>query len=331
MGRIFVLLLCWLTIGPALAETAKTPLNLVIFPGGLSWPVFVAQDKGFFDRQGLAVKITETPGSVFQIKGLLAGDFDIAMTPFDNIVAYQEGQGETQFDTPPDLFAFMGGISSTLRLIVRPDIKSFNDLRDKELGVDALTTGYTLLMYRLLEQNGLPQGSYKLERLGGTASRVQALVDGKIAGTMVSSPQEILPEEHGFKRLGDIQAILGPYQALSGAARRSWASSHQNILESYIKAYVEANDWLADPKNRTEAAAIYARHIPNTPANVIDKAWDTMLSGNECFQPHAKFDPAGAQNALDIRNQYGVPRKHLTDWHTYVDESYYNRAVSTLR
>jgi ABC-type nitrate/sulfonate/bicarbonate transport system substrate-binding protein len=331
MGRILVLLMCWLAIGPATAETAKTPLNLIIFPGGLSWPVFVAQDKGFFDKEGLAVKITETPGSVFQIKGLLAGDFDIAMTPFDNVVAYQEGQGEVRFTTKPDLFVFMGGISSTLRLIVRPDIKSFADLRGKELGVDALTTGYTLLMYRLLEQNGLPQGSYKLERLGGTASRVQALVDGKIAGTMVSSPQEILPEEHGFKRLGDIQAILGPYQALSGAARRSWAASHPDVLQSYIKAYVEANDWLADPKNRSEAAAIYARHIPNTPADVIDKAWDTMLSGKEGFERHAKFDPTGAKNALDIRNEYGVPKKHLTDWRAYVDESYYNHAVDAVK
>ena len=35
--------------------------------------------------------------------------------------------------------------------------------------------------------------------------RVKALVDGRIAGTMVSSPQEILPEQNGFRRLGDIQ------------------------------------------------------------------------------------------------------------------------------
>ena len=39
----------------------------------------------------------------------MAGDFDIAMTPFDNVVGYQEDQGEVHFDTPPDLFVFMGG------------------------------------------------------------------------------------------------------------------------------------------------------------------------------------------------------------------------------
>jgi ABC-type nitrate/sulfonate/bicarbonate transport system substrate-binding protein len=60
---VLSLLLAWLPL-PAIAQPA-TPLNLIIFPGGLSWPVFVAQDKGFFEKEGLAVKVTETPGSVF--------------------------------------------------------------------------------------------------------------------------------------------------------------------------------------------------------------------------------------------------------------------------
>jgi ABC-type nitrate/sulfonate/bicarbonate transport system substrate-binding protein len=329
MKRLVLCLLLTLLSIPAMAQQPATPLNLIIFPGGLSWPVFVAQDKGFFEKQGLAVKVKETPGSVFQIKGLLAGDFDIAMTPFDNVVGYQEDQGEIHFDTPPDLFVFMGGISSTLRLIARPEIKSFADLKDRMLGVDALTTGYSLLMYRLLEHNGLPPGSYKLERLGATATRVEALTQGKIVGTMVSSPQEILPEENGFHRLGDIQPMLGNYQALSGVARRSWAAAHRDELERFIRAYVAANDWLADPANRTDAADIYARHIPNSPPQVIDKAWEAMLSKQEGFQPHAKFDPVGAKTALDIRSQYGVPKKELTDWRKYVDESFYDHALGT--
>lgn len=326
MKRFAFSLFLTLLLSPASAQ-GPASLNLIIFPGGLSWPIFVAQDKGLFEKEGLAVKVTETPGSVFQIKGLVAGDFDIAMTPFDNVVAYQEDQGEVHFDTPPDLFVFMGGISSTLRLIVRPEIREFADLRDQTLGVDALTTGYTLLMYRLLERNGLPKGSYKLERLGGTASRVQALMQGKIAATMVSSPQEILPEQDGFKRLGDIQATLGNYQALSGVARRSWAAANPERLKGYIRAYVAANDWLADPANKAEAADIYAKHILNTPRSVIDKARELMVSKTEGFQPHAKFDPVGAQNALQIRTEYGVPKKTLTDWRKYVDESFYDQAL----
>jgi ABC-type nitrate/sulfonate/bicarbonate transport system substrate-binding protein len=327
MNRLLLAFSLLLAPMSATAMAEPAPMNVIVFPGGLSWPVFVAQDKGFFKEQNLAVKVTETPGSVFQIKGMMAGDFDIAMTPFDNVVAYQEDQGDVHFDTPPDLFVFMGGISSTLRLLVRPEIKSFADLKDQVLGVDALTTGYSLLLYRLLDQNGLPPGSYKLERLGGTAFRVQALTDNKIVGTMVSSPQEVLPQEKGFTVLGDIQAILGNYQALSGVARRSWAAAHPELVERYIRAYVAANDWLADPANRAEAVDIYARHIPNWPRSTIDKAWDAMHSKSEGFQLHAKFDPVGAKNALDIRSQYGTPKKTLTDWQKYVDESFYDRTI----
>ncbi len=64
---VFSLLLTWM-LTPAVAEPA-TPLSLIIFPGGLSWPIFVAEDKGFFEKRSITVKVTETPGSVFQIKG----------------------------------------------------------------------------------------------------------------------------------------------------------------------------------------------------------------------------------------------------------------------
>ena len=37
-----------------------TPLKLVTFPGGLSWPVFVAQDRGLLEQQGLRVTCAET-------------------------------------------------------------------------------------------------------------------------------------------------------------------------------------------------------------------------------------------------------------------------------
>lgn len=86
-------------------------------------------------------------------------------------------------------------------------------------------------------------------------------------------------------------------------------------------------EWLTDDQNRAEAATIYARYIPNTPDALIAKAREAMLSETEGFQPRAKFDPAGAQTALAVRKQYGVPKKDLPDWRTYVDETFYDEAL----
>lgn len=324
-GMILLMISC----GAAFAAETTRQLNVIIFAGGLSWPVFVAQDKGFFAKHGLTVNVTETPGSVFQIGGLMEGKFDVAMTPFDNVVAYQEGQGEVRLDPAPDLFAFMGGIASTLRLIVSPNISSFADLKNKTLGVDAETTGYALAMYALLAANDLQPGSYALAKTGGTSFRVKALEEGRIAGTMVSSPQEIGLEARGFRRLGDVQRMLGTYQALSGVARRAWAEQHADALRDYIRAYVEASDWLANALNKDEAAAIYARHIANATEEDALKAWPAMLGGDEGFQPKAKFDAAGAAKVMEIRSNYGRPQKTLRDWRQYVDERFYLDAMGS--
>src|SRR6267142_2431002 len=137
------------------------PVNLIVFPGGFNWPVWVAQEKGLFAKNGIEVRITPTPSSVFQLTNLIDGKFDIAMTAIDNLIAYREGQGEVP-KLGPDLFAFMGGDNGFLRLVTVPEVKSYRELRGKTLSVDALTTGYAFVLFEMLGRNkGLVGGARK--------------------------------------------------------------------------------------------------------------------------------------------------------------------------
>src|SRR6516225_2607104 len=95
-------------------------LEVIVFAGGFNWPIWVAQEKGFFREYGIDVNVTPTPRSVFQLVGLIDGKFDIAMTAIDNLIAYREGQGEVP-KQGPDLFAFMGGDNGFLRLVTVPE------------------------------------------------------------------------------------------------------------------------------------------------------------------------------------------------------------------
>jgi ABC-type nitrate/sulfonate/bicarbonate transport system substrate-binding protein len=72
-------LLLLAALAPAQAQSSK-PIELIVFPGGFNWPIWIAEEKGFFARNGVAVKITPTPGSAFQLTNLIDGKFDIAMT-----------------------------------------------------------------------------------------------------------------------------------------------------------------------------------------------------------------------------------------------------------
>jgi ABC-type nitrate/sulfonate/bicarbonate transport system substrate-binding protein len=310
----------------AFAQGPK-PLEVIAFGGGGNWPVWTAQEKGLFAKNGVAVNLSFTPNSVEQIRNLISGKYDFGTTAYDNVVAYQEGQGETELSTQPDLFAFMGGYAGSLRFVTSPDVKTYAALKGKTVGVDAATTGFAFILYKLAAMNGLSMADYKVEKLGGTPARVQALMEGRIAGTMISSPSEILPESKGYTRLGDTTATFGPYQASVGIARRAWAEKHGDDLVAFIRAYVAAMDWLQDPANKEGAIAIYLKHIPSAPRPAAQKAYDTMFAAKEGFQKKAKLDLDGCRTVLKLRSEFAKPQKNLTDPLKYVDESYYARAV----
>src|SRR3979490_3173000 len=179
------------TLAIASLVHAQTPWRVISFPGGANLPLWVAEDKGLFAREHLAAQVRPTPNSVELVHSLMENEEDIAMAAFDNVVAYQEGQGEINLSATPDFFAFMGFSRGTVRLVVSPDIKSYDDLRGKTLGVDAVATGYSLVLPKLLQLGGLKEGDYRLESVGATGARAQALMENKFSGTILTTPLEI--------------------------------------------------------------------------------------------------------------------------------------------
>jgi len=309
------------------AAYAARTLEAIVFPSGFNWPLWVAIEKGEFAREGLDVKLSMTPGSVFQMQGLAAGKFDLGMTTIDNVIAYDEGQGEARLDSPPDFFAFMGGQIGAVRLVAQPGIGSINALKGKGLAVDATTTGYAFVLKKLLQKGGLAESDYRLEVVGATAKRAQALMQGETAATILTSPLEILPESKGFRRLANATDVVGPYQALVGVARRSWARDNAEALTGFIRAYVRALDWLADPEHKSEAIAIYRKNIPTASEENAARAWDVMLASGEGFQKKAKLDPAAIETVLQLRREFGPPGARLGPPAKYIDETYYYQAL----
>jgi ABC-type nitrate/sulfonate/bicarbonate transport system substrate-binding protein len=323
MKRLIALALA--TFAPA-ALAAQT-LQVIVFAGGANWPLWVAQDRGHFAAHGLEVQVTPTPGSVFLVQNLVGGKFDIGFMTFDNIPAYDEGQGEVALERPANLFAFMGGLTGGLRLMVNPGIKSFADLKGKAMGVDSPDTGYSLMMRKMLERGGLAESDYRYENLGGTGERTEALMQNRTMATIVTSPLDLLPLAKGYRVLADSREV-GPYQATLYVARREWAAAHEADLVAFVAAQLEALRWLADPAHRDEAVAIYRQHLPKASEQGAQKAWEALLTReDEGLTKDGRIDMAGVATVLKLRGEYGRPKKELGDASRYVDESYYRKAT----
>lgn len=325
MARALAALVFAMSFGAGAAK-AK-PLELIVFYGGANWPVWVGMEKGTFASHGMEIHLSRTPGSVYLVKSLVEGRFDLGFATFDNVVAYDEGQGEAALDRPADLVAVLGGLSGGLRLVVDPKIRSVQELRGRSLAVDAPSTGFSLLLRKMLERGGLAPADYRFENLGGTGERAEALMQGKTVGTILTSPIDLVPIAKGYRVLADSKDI-GPYQATLFVARREWARAHGTELVAFIRGYVEALDWLADPAHRDEAVAIYRKYLPKASEDAAREAWSALLdSADEGIRRDGRIDREGVATVLGLRSEYGEPRKALGDASRYVDESWYRKAI----
>ncbi|HUN47864.1 MAG TPA: ABC transporter substrate-binding protein [Stellaceae bacterium] len=313
--------------GRAEAQATKE-LNVIVFPGGSNWPIWVAQEKGYFAKNGVAVKLTPTPGSAFQLSNTIDGKFDIAMTAIDNAIAYDEGQGEAQTTQKAELVAVMGSDNGFLHVVSVPEVPTMADLRGKTLSVDALTTGYAFVLEKMLQRGGLKAGDYTLVRAGGGLQRFEALMKKEHAATLLFTPFELIAEDKGFHDLGAAIDVLGHYQGLVAAVQRSWAKAHRAELVGYIRGYVAGLDWLYRPGNKAEAIEILRKNITTMSPELAQKTYGVLLAPRNGLLKQGRIDMAGVKTVLALRSEYGEPRKKLTDPGKYVDLSYYKRAMA---
>lgn len=327
IGRV---LLTIIGLGIALSAQAQPQLktlNVIVFPGGWNLPIWAAERQGFFEQNGLRVTVTPTPSSTFQMQGFAEGRFDIAMTAIDNVIAYQEGQGEAKIPENPDMFVFMGGDSGFLSLVGGKGVRSMAELKGKKLSVDAMTTGYAFVLRELLARGGIAETEVTFERAGGGLQRFQELLKGSHAGTMLIAPFDLLAINQGHARLARADEHLGAYQGVVGAARRSWARENEAALLGYIRAYHAGVQFVVDPKNREIAEALLVALAGRTMTpQLARQAADTLLDPKSGFIRDAAVNMQGVATVLALRSKFtgkalGSPQK-------YVDPSYRDKALA---
>jgi ABC-type nitrate/sulfonate/bicarbonate transport system substrate-binding protein len=302
-------------------------VRVITFGGASNLPIWAAQRQGFFADEGLEVRLTFTPNSAYQMTQLLAGNYDIAMTAIDNVVAYQEGQNEAPIGPNPDLVAFAGTDNAFLSLVSQGPLKSIASLRGHTLTVDAMTTGYAFVLRDLLERHQIMSGDVTFVRAGGTPQRLQDMLKNtEHAATIQGTPFEFIGELKGLNTLVRIADELGPYQGFVAATKRSWAAAHDADVVGYTRAMVRAIEWLYQPDNRPIVEALLIADIPGMSPSLAAKTYDIALAKSGGIFHGARPDLEGIRRVLALRTRYGLPQKDLVDPMKYLDLSYLARA-----
>lgn len=305
-------------------------IRVITFGGASNLPLWAAQRQGYLAAEGIEARISYTPNSVYQMTQLLAGNFDVALTAIDNVIAYQEGQNEAPIGPNPDLVVFAGTDNSFLSLVSQAPLKTVASLKGQTLTVDAMTTGYAFVLRELLARAGIGPDDVRYIRTGGTPDRLRAmLAHPDQAATIQGTPFEFIGEARGLNTLLRVDEAFGPYQGFVVTGRRSWAASHHADVVGLTRALIRAIDWLYDPANRPIAEALLVADVPGMSPDLARKTYNVVLAPKNGFYRQVAPDMDGIRAVLALRTKYGQPHKELTDPMKYLDLSYRAEALAS--
>jgi ABC-type nitrate/sulfonate/bicarbonate transport system substrate-binding protein len=196
-------------------------------------PLSIASRHGLFRKHGIEVHLIPVTGT--QVPKLTTDN------PFGYIGAPAAIMRVAQGDDLKLLASFDSGRLSN-QLVVRPEIKTPEDMRNKTLGARVVGAALWIHSILALEQLGLDakRDNISILPIGDPPQIAEALESGRIDAAVLSRAQARQLSAKGFTVLLDLYPanVYGAQDALVVTA--SFAKAHPDVSESVVSAMIEA-------------------------------------------------------------------------------------------
>jgi ABC-type nitrate/sulfonate/bicarbonate transport system substrate-binding protein len=213
-------------------------------------PLTVAERKGFFSREGLNLEVVPIPGGTDRIVAALdKGEIDAGKnaTPY-LIQAVLKGS---------DAVAIIAQTANPVySLIVRPEIKSFADLKGKVIGMSTAGDTITLSAMRLLASKGVKPSDFRAKAVVGTPARFDCLKSGECAAVPMGQPEDLEAIKQGYPRLAFTYEAGADLIFNVDMARRAWGEKNKDPLVRLARGFAASYQYMSDAKNHPEVLNI---------------------------------------------------------------------------
>ena len=279
----------------------------------------VAQRKGFLEREGIDLKVVGLRGTQYQIEELDKGNVELSHTATPYLIqAVLHGSNSV---------GIVGAAANTIySLIAQPQIKSFDDLRGKLIGLSLPIDTISIASRLLLEKHGLGDQAYRSKELVGTPVRAECLTRGECAAVPLGQPDDIVLAQKGFTRLGDSLEVIPALQFSVIAARRDWALANREAVMRFTRAFGAAYRFMRDPANRDEMTRIAAEST-GAPPEVARAVLAFFYEPDRGVMPRqAEIDMAGLTAVIALLGRTGELKAPLPPAERFVDLQYLKAA-----
>lgn len=295
------------------SEPTVPTLRVQIFTGAYSSiPVHVADEQGFFDKQGLTVEKLPANSSPAAIAAMVGGSIDIVESAADLVMA--------NVDKGTDLKYLMSNEGTNyVTVVVGNDIILADEdqgypavvanFAGKRIGVNAIGSTLHLTGLLMLEDAGLSADDVEFVATGTAATTMAAWRAGSVDVQITFAPVPELLETLGVARTLMLLADDGPASLQFRGLYGGWVTSGDFITsrkteaDAFIAAMQESIDWIRDPANASAMLEIATRYAPVSGLSAAENEV-VMAKMIEQYRRHWGYEIS--PKAIDLWNDYAL-------------------------
>jgi NitT/TauT family transport system substrate-binding protein len=283
-------------IGPIPVHAAQPALEEVIigYPSRAltELPTHVALKNGFFRNEGLDVKLVQARSNILAAA--------LASGSMGYITSVTTTLGGIMGGLPAKVIAGVTKNNPDF-LMVRPEIRSFAELKGKKLAVSGFGGASHQRMIIVLTKNGInPSTDVTILSVGDARLRLEQLRAGAIDATVLTAPNNFIAERAGFRSLGSSSELLAlPAVGVAVLERRLKEKPEEakKVLRALLKG-------MRQMKERRDEAVAVAMEWLGLDRELAERSYDIMLPN---YAHDGRIDPAALQGSIDQLNQRRSP------------------------
>ena len=242
----------------------RVRIGVPLFPT-VSYPVFIAHERGFFEKNGLKGSIIRINSEPTTYQALISGDIDATSGAPTGLV-----QSNLQGVPVVSLGSWDNLVSYTIT--TKEKIDDLAQLKGKKIGINRLGGKSSLVLRVILEDAGLNTAKdVTLLQLGGSQERLAALVRGGIDAAPVDFAFEPKMKQMGFhlvmgKKTPFMNGPIVVTVASLKANRGKWVR--------FVKAYLEATQYMTT--NKDGSMQVLRRIMHSDDKETLEHAYEEM-------------------------------------------------------
>lgn len=296
MGSIFLALVVVLGLAAFQdnAHGAAAGKKLVIAYAAMNarvCPLWAPRELGFFSKYGFDAEALFVRGAPTLVAAMASNEIEVGYTGGTAVIGAVASGSDLKV-----LSALTNRV--TYDLVVRPGIKSPEDLRGKKFGVQAI--GGTVWMGAMLalEHLGLEPERDKISIIaaGDQTVLAQAVANGTIDATVLDGVQSRPLHARGFPILAELSKTRLPILSSSIVAREPHIQKNPQMLEGVLRAVIEGAALCLSPTQKPTTLKILQKYLRITEKDA-EEGYKDMVMGLD-RKPYAAA--AGVTNVIRL-------------------------------